>query len=1316
MDSLNSDMEMYVEKRNGGKEIVSFDKILKRMRLLGQMTTSYGIIKHVNYTEFVMKVISQLYDVIPTKYIDELCAQQCASLSTTHPDYGELASRIMISNHHKNTKSSYLEVVKTLYENTDIHGNHTPIVNEELYKFVQLNIKKIEENIVYDRDYLIDYFGFKTLERAYLMRVNNIIQERPQHMWMRVALSIHIDNIERAIETYHLMSQKYFTHATPTLFNAGTNRQQLSSCYLIGMENDSITGIYNTLSDCASISKWAGGIGLHIHNVRATGSQIRGTNGTSNGIVPMLKVFNNTARYVDQCVVPETTIYTNKGPLQIQNCDDETSVFTTKGMETIENVLEHPYDGPLINIQTTHSFEPMRITPEHPVLCIQNQPKGVSYDVIKKRLENGSISPQWIEAKELTMNDMVIMTIPNYKKDDKMITKDDCYFYGLLLGHGCMNNNSTNTYISLNTISKDDKLEFIKSYLENQCIEYNITTENNSTRISWNKTINLPFRYSTLYNDNKEKRIHSKWLHLPRNKVIYIVKGLLNSDVCFLKEITFDNTSKVLIEGLRYILLRFGVPTGGFIHDITDETPTTKYGDTIENKNLSYIIHIPKKEYYELFSKDEIKKYDETMLPSNSNFFTYYYDNKIFTRITGIQQETYTGTLYDLQMKNTHNYLIHNATIHNGGGKRNGSFAIYLEPWHYDIEDFIQMKKNHGDEEKKARDLFYALWIPDLFMERVKTNSTWTLMCPDKCPGLSDVYGEEFKTLYEKYERENKGNKTIQARELWLSIMDSQIETGTPYMLYKDAANKKSNHKHLGTIKSSNLCTEIIEYSDDKETAVCNLASIGLSKFVIPPNVEELKRESQKITIYSKSNCGYCLLSKSLLKKYEIEYEEKLLDNDEDRNNFYRQINKEDGYGLKENDDGYIKTMPQIYINNKRIGGYDVLKTYFKYDFDYNMLYKITRVVTRNLNKVIDINFYPTEKTKISNMKHRPIGIGIQGLADVFAKMNIAFDSEEAKEVNKHIFETIYFASLTESNEIAKERYYNIQKVKSWLGTKIHWVEKENDSTSSHIWISDTVSQEDRKMIQQLNLYPDELERKNEKYVGSYISYEGSPVSDGILQFDMWNQIPTNRYNWLTLRENIQSYGVRNSLLLAPMPTASTSQILGNNECFEPFTSNIYVRRTNAGEFVMINKYLLEDMISMGMWNVDMKNNIIANKGSIQHIENIPKHIKNKYKTVWEISMKNVIDMSRDRGYYICQSQSLNLWIENPSYEKLTSMHFYAWKQGLKTGMYYLRTKAKAAPQQFTIDPSLTTSKLSSQYNSNNNNSLDDDICESCSG
>jgi ribonucleoside-diphosphate reductase alpha chain len=756
---------MLVLKRDGHRESVKFDKITARIEKL-----CYGLDPNfVNPVEVAMKVINGLYDGVSTQELDNLAAEIAATMTTRHPDFAKLAARIAVSNLHKVTSKSFTNTMKRLYQYVDPKtGQNAPLISKETWKVIHENAAELDEAIIYDRDFSYDYFGFKTLERSYLMKIDGRIVERPQHLLMRVAVGIHGEDIPAAIETYNLLSEKWFTHATPTLFNAGTPKPQLSSCFLLTMKDDSIDGIYDTLKQTAKISQSAGGIGLSIHNVRAKGSYIKGTGGTSNGIVPMLRNFDMTARYVDQ-----------------------------------------------------------------------------------------------------------------------------------------------------------------------------------------------------------------------------------------------------------------------------------------------------------------------------------------------------------------------------GGGKRKGSFAIYLEPWHADIFDFLELKKNHGKEELRARDLFYAMWIPDLFMKRVENNEMWSLFCPNEAPGLAEVYGEEFEKLFEKYEAEGKFRRQVKAQDLWFEVLEAQIETGTPYILYKDHANRKSNQKNLGTIKSSNLCTEIIEYTSPDEVAVCNLASIALPKFVT--------------------------------------------------------------------DEGA---------------------------FDHQKLYEITKVATRNLNKVIDINYYPVEEARRSNMRHRPIGLGVQGLADVFIMLRMPFDSPEARGLNEDIFETIYFAAMEASMEQAK----------------IH---------------------------------------------GPYETFKGSPVSKGIFQFDMWGVEPkSKRWNWEQLKQDVKKHGVRNSLLVAPMPTASTSQILGNNECFEPYTSNIYTRRTLSGEFIVANKHLMKDLISLGLWSETMRQKLISTNGSVQTIPEIPQNIKDIYKTVWEISQKAIIDMSADRGAYICQSQSLNIHLTNPNFGKLTSMHFYAWKKGLKTGMYYLRSTAAADAIKFTLDKS----------------------------
>jgi len=842
-------VEMRVQKRDGRLEEVAFDKILGRVKKLGAEAQVV-----ISFSALVAKIVDQLYDEIPTSKIDELTAEQCASMTTRHLDYGTLAARIVISNNQKDAVPTFSAAMSRLGAVCDVHGEPAPLLAEKYQAFIAKHSGSLDAMIVPSRDYLIDYFGFKTLERAYLMKVNNRCVETAQYMWLRVSVGIHAHNEDegealiKVKETYDLMSMKFFTHATPTLFNSATPRPQLSSCFLQSMKKDSINGIYETLRDCANISKWAGGIGLHIHNVRASGSHINGTNGTSNGIVPMLKVFNDTARYVDQ-----------------------------------------------------------------------------------------------------------------------------------------------------------------------------------------------------------------------------------------------------------------------------------------------------------------------------------------------------------------------------GGGKRNGSFAIYLEPWHGDIYQFLDLKKNHGDEEMRARDLFYGLWIPDLFMRRVESDLGWTLMCPNECPGLADVYGSEFDGLYERYENEGKGRKTVRARELWFAILDSQMETGTPYLLYKDACNEKSNQKNLGTIRSSNLCTEIVEYSDSQETAVCNLASIALSNFVWKPplDFEGTPR------LYSKDDCKWCDEMKKLLKSFGMDYVEVKL-GPEDFEEFKKKMN--------------VQSVPQLVVWEEGedfpdvIGGYDAVRKILQPRFNYLKLEEVTRVITENLNNIIDINYYPIEEAERSNTRHRPIGIGVQGLADAFVKMNMAYSSQDAVDLNRDIFETIYYAAVDASCDLA---------------------------------IRD----------------------------GAYSTFKGSPASKGVLQFDMWGVTPSDRYDWEALKQKVIKHGMRNSLLVAPMPTASTSQILGNNECFEPFTSNIYSRRTNAGEFVLVNKYLMKELQDQKLWTEELKNNIIANKGSVQHLDFLPADMREKYKIVWEIPMKHMIGMARDRGAFICQSQSLNLWLENPDYKKLTAMHMWSWKQGLKTGIYYLRRKAKHQPQQFTVEP-----------------------------
>lgn len=1148
-----TDCELFVVKRDGRREPVMFDKIVQRMRNLDKTGSL-----NVNFTTLAIKVIEQLTDNMKTAKIDELCGEQAATMATIHPDYGVLAGRILISNHQKSTCGNMLAVCKELYEHAClVSGRQMPAISKEFYDLVCNNADVIESMIDYDRDFVFDYFGFKTLERAYLFKVGKKIVERPQHMWMRVSLAIHGNDLAKVKTTYDMMSTKIFTHATPTLFNAGKTLQQLSSCYLVAMREDSIDGIYDTLKECALISKLAGGIGLHIHNIRGSGTEIAGTGGTSNGIVEMLRVYNNTARYVDQCVSPDTLIYTTKGIKKISELSPrENAIINSTGHEEIvDNVLEHAYyNNDIMEIYTPNSFDPLIITPDHPILCV------VDYEHF-----------DFVEAGKLSVNDTIALSTPRYTKDIDEITGQECYMYGVICRFG--NHSNTTTRVSLKVPCEHaDFSKWIEDYLMKKCVTHDIfecvydglSTSPRSTKmnintpytlVNWEKSVKLPFKYSDFYDANGVKQIHYRWLNLPVEKSSKMLIALFELDVHGNPFISSE--SKAFAEGIKYILLRMGVlpicKTEAFYVDAN--VKQTIYRICIpKTRQICELLGLPYKSSIEV----DHSRYKNTLVSVISKISTF---------------RTAGTTLYDLQLLKAHNYSTTTAVIHNGGGKRNGSFAIYLEPWHSDIMEFLEMKKNQGDEEKKARDLFYALWIPDMFMRRVEADENWTLMCPHLCPGLSDAYGEDFNALYEKYELEGRGKKVVKARDVWFSILTSQIETGTPYMLYKDACNQKSNQRNLGTIKSSNLCTEIIEYSNAEETAVCNLASISLAAFVDP-----------------------------------------------------------------------------------------VTKTY-----NYEKLVEVAGIVTENLNKVIDINYYPTPNTKRSNMKHRPIGIGVQGLADVFAMLNLAFDSNEAREINRLIFESIYYGAMRKSNELA-----------------IECKEKQlRDLNEYYNKLSKTNSNDIQENIE--NLRKTRIE--NSRFVGAYSSFEGSPLSEGKFQFDLWGVSPTpGRYDWDSLRKSVVEHGVRNSLLVAPMPTASTAQILGNNECFEPFTSNIYVRRTNAGDHIIVNKYLLSELMEIGLWNTALKNQLIADGGSVQKLD-IPKHIKDKYKTAWEISMQRVIDMAKDRGAYICQSQSMNLWMAEPTFKNLTAMHMYSWKSGLKTGMYYLRTKPKAKAQQFTVEP-----------------------------
>ena len=1124
-------LSMKVLKRNGSFEPISFDKVLGRIR-----KASKNLL--VNPDALAQQVLARIYDGVKTSEIDELTAQLSASLSTSHPDYGILASRITVSNHHQNTDSSFKNVMITLSNQSDSKtGEKISYINDEIIAIVNEKGDEIDNHINHDRDYLFDYFGFKTLEKSYLLRDSNRkVLERPQHLWMRTALALWSQDLKRAFETYDYMSQKYFTHATPTLFNAGTQRQQMSSCFLLSMNDDSVKGIYKTLGDCAAISKYAGGIGLHLHNIRARGSIIKGTNGVSNGIVPMLRVFNNTARYIDQCFTPDTLIFTQNGIKYIEDVNTSDKVLTSSGSYVSVNMpVRHEYSGVMLDIQVKNAISKIRVTPEHQILALKDQAKGINFDIIRNRLDKNIVKPEFEDAKDLIVGDFVVYSIPQYVNDIETMTEDDCRLYGIMIGDGHVS--ETTAYVSLHTENKKDTANFVEEYFEKRGVKtFRDEREDLNTRIRWSpNSVGFKFTRSQLYDSNKEKHIDNAMLHLPNNKLIQIIRGLIETDGCVgTKEVSIEMSSDNVIESIRYMLLRLGSLASGYDRDRIGNVSPYK---NITTRKTTKVLRIPR--------IIDIMKFFPSSPPSE--FVSYLrHNNYIYSRIESINENSYEGVVHDFEIAEPHDYTVaHLGIAHNGGGKRNGSFAMYLEPWHADVEDFLRMKNNTGAEEDRARDLFYALWIPDLFMKRVEEDGMWSLFCPNEAPGLSDVVGKEFESLYKKYEDEKKYRKQVKAQKLWFEVLDSQIETGTPYLLYKDPSNLKSNQQNLGVIKSSNLCCEILEYSSPEETAVCNLASIGLPSFV----KEEMVTHADSIS-----------------------YKEKV--------------------------------------------------------FDFEKLRRVVKVVVRNLNRVIDINYYPTPETEVSNMRHRPIGVGVQGLADVFALLKISWESKEASDLNKKIFENIYYAAIETSMDLSKRD-------------------------------------------------------------GPYQTFQGSPSSKGVLQFDMWGIKPSDELDWDKLKKQVVKHGLRNSLLVAPMPTASTSQILGFNECFEPFTTNIYSRRTLAGEFVVINKYLLKELLDMGLWNDVMKQKIIANNGSIQQLDELPVQMRNRYKTSWELSQKILIDMAADRGAYICQSQSLNLFVADPNYAKLTSMHFYGWKKGLKTGCYYLRTKAPVAAQKFTVEPTL---------------------------
>jgi ribonucleoside-diphosphate reductase alpha chain len=1249
---------MYVTKRNGTQELVKFDKITNRV---GKLLKEDEIMK-VDPITVTQKVVSTIYSGITTEELDFQSAEICVNMSTVNPFYSLLAGRILVSNLHKKTTNHFVDKMIKIQS---VLG----LLDEKWLVWIKKNKKEINAMIDYDRDFIFDYFGFKTLERAYLMKIKSEIIERPQDMFMRVASFLNQGNLENTKKTYDLMSQGFYTHATPTLFNSANRRSQLSSCFLLGTD-DSIEGITHTWDSVSKISKWGGGIGLHVSNIRGKDSMIRGTNGPSSGIIPMLKVYNEIARYINQCFTGDVKIYTEKGLIPIENIKPKDKVYTKDGsLQEVKKVYCDNYEKEVLNIGVTHDYENIKVTPEHPFWVVKNQPPGTNFKLILNRLEKEIVKGDWVDAKDITKDDLIGIPIPKHSVDNPSLDDADCYMYGLMLGDGhiCKNEKKQECGLTLG-FKKEYPFEFTKKYLAQNGINYWINTNDSTNQLRWSMSSKFKFVRSQLYDSNDEKNFDYNMLNLPIEKAKWIIKGVLDTDGSIGKEIQLEMTSQNVIDGIKYILLRMGILVSGYSRNRIGNISSYK---NIESKKITYMIRIPKaKEITDLLELEE------------GEYLKYVsHRGMLYTRIKEVTKEIINESVYDLEIMNNSNYLTQAGLVHNGG-KRKGSIAIYLEPWHSDILAFLDLKKNFGAETERARDLFLAVWVPDLFMKKVDEDSDWYLMCPDESPGLSDAWGNEFETLYNKYVSEGKFRQKIEARKVMKAIMDSQLETGTPYIVFKDSANRKSNQQNIGTIKSSNLCAEILLYSDNKEYAVCNLASIAVNNFVKPFETQD------KFTVYTKSNDKNSKFCIELLKHNKINYEEK--------------------NGIIEK--GINVTLPQVYSNENLIGGFGELYNHIKSSYDYDKLEEVAYIATINLDRVIDVNFYPTEETKLSNMKHRPIGVGIQGLADALVMLKIPFDCEDAVKFNGRIMESIYYGCVKASKDIAKSRHEGMKKL---IESKI----KVPDFYSNTHHIQD---KELEKMYHELQPNKYEIER-NTNYFGSYSTFDGSPFSRGILQFDMWNVKPTMTEKWDELKKEIAIYGTRNSQLTALMPTATTSQILGNNECFEFFTNNIYNRRTLAGDFILVNEYLVNDLLTLGLWSTEMKDLIISYNGSIAEINVIPENIKKLYPTVWEIKQSWVLKNAVSRGPYVDQTQSMNIFMAVPDYQKLFSSHMWSWKNGLKTGIYYLRSKPAQEAQKFTIDPNIQ--KINQQLEDNlfkkNERRFkkpeDNEICENCS-
>jgi ribonucleotide reductase alpha subunit len=1209
---------MFVTKRNGNVESVHFDKITERISKLVKEDEK----KFVNPIMIAQKTVASIYNGITTEELDLESANICINLSTIHHKYAQIASRILVSNLHKKSNNTFTEKENLIQLELNL-------LDESWLQWINENALELNTMIDYSRDYIFDYFGFKTLERAYLIKVNTKVIETPQDMFMRVASFINQGNLELVKKTYDLMSLGYYTHASPTLFNAANKRSQLSSCFLMGTD-DSLDGITKTWSDVSKISKWGGGIGLHISNVRAKDSLIKGTNGPSSGIIPMLKVYNEIARYVDQCFVGKTKVYTKHGLVALETIKPNNKVFTIDGsLQNVKKVYCDYYKGDILNFTIINDYESIKVTSKHPFYVIKNNNPNIDYTSFINKLKKNIICNEWIEAEKIEKYDYIGFPIPCYVKDNVDLDETDCYMYGLILLTCVFEENNIILYLS-----NIKFVEYSIKYLEKLTINFSLTKINSLYRIEWYYSSKFKFVKSQIFNENNDIYINEMILNLPEEKVKYVIKALLdNFNYSPGQDLILE--SPILLDNIKYILLKMGILCTGK-----------------QENDLKYILKIPKvKKIMNLYSVCEEEQI---------NYFEY---NKIlYTQIKSITSEPIETLIYDLEIENNHNYLTQAGLVHNGG-KRKGSIAIYLEPHHPDILAFLDLRKNFGAETERTRDLFTAVWLSDLFMKQVQNDDDWYLLCPDTCPNLTNVYGEEYEKLYWSYVKDNKYKNKVKARDIMKAILDSQLETGTPYIAYKDSINRKSNQKNIGTIKSSNLCVEILEYSDDKEYAVCNLASIAINKFIEPFSFNE----NDNWIIYSKEECKYCIWAKTFLENKEIKYIE-----------------------IKNDLPANTKTYPQIMHNNILVGGYNELFDYIKGTFNYDKLYDVAYIATKNLNKIIDINFYPVIEAKTSNLKHRPIGLGIQGLADTLVLLRIPFDSDEAIDFNKKMMETIYLASLTASNDLSIERLEDLKDKE--FGIIPHFYDP-NFISSTH---------NNLYHLHKINNF--ELKTN---FIGAYSTFENSPFSQGQFQFDLWNVEPLYKDKWAILKEKVIKYGVRNSLLTALMPTASTSQILGNNECFEFFTNNIYTRRTLAGDFPLINKYLLDDLYDLNLWTTEMKQMIIANNGSIASFKHIPEKIRRLYQTIWEIKQIWVLKNAVARGPFIDQTQSMNIFMAIPDYQKLYSCHFWAWSNGLKTGIYYLRSKPSKEATKFTIDNSIINKikKLNEEH----------DICENCS-